>query len=189
MRKNIPLRDLKDVTAFTFGERYNHKHQLDPDGFLVCQNARPVDEPLAMVVANGEVFWDVDDDYIATAPLYGRPFIYTVFDCFTFMRDWFQRERGVEIPLFEYPSDWWHIGQNLYRDNAAAAGFQVIQPPLQVGDVIGIRQAAGVMNHTAVYVGDGNIAHHRGAQFSKIEPFRRAYLRDVVNYYRHEALA
>lgn len=139
----------------------------------------------AICYVDGKFYWVIDDDYYINAPLYERPFIHKVFDCYRFLKDYFSCELGIALPDHEYEDDWWVSGKNYYNDYAIDAGFNPVTPPLQKGDVILLSINSPVPNHAAVYVGEGNIAHHLGGARSKIEPFRRGLLPSVSGYYRH----
>jgi proteasome lid subunit RPN8/RPN11 len=108
-----------------------------------------------------------------SAPLVGRDFAHGVLDCYAIVRDWYARERSIELPNFPRRDGWWDAGENLYMDNLEAAGFERATGALQVGDVIlmHVRNPAdankqspdaipGVANHAAVYIGDGVMLHH-----------------------------
>jgi cell wall-associated NlpC family hydrolase len=157
------------------------------EGVPFYPDGRPDDTPVAIIAAEGRFFWEIDDTYAENPPLYDRPFIHTVFDCYQFMRDYYLQELDIALPQFDYQDEWWVAGSNLYLDNATATGFKPVNPPLRPGDVILFRIMSPVANHAAIYVGEGNIAHHLGGRRSCIEPFRRALIRDVMGYYRYEA--
>lgn len=111
------------------------------------------------------------------APLVGRTFQHGVLDCYTLIKDWYERERGVALPDFERHDGWWDDGKSqLYLDNFRIAGFEPATGPLQVGDVIlmQIRAKNDTPNHGAVYIGDGLILHH---------PYKKLSGRDVYGGY------
>lgn len=89
------------------------------------------------------------------APLVGRGFYHGVLDCYALIKDYYERELGIELPEPERPDDWWNNGGNLYMDNYAAAGFHRLPDgaPLQKGDVILMAVRSPVPNHGAVYMG------------------------------------
>lgn len=101
-------------------------------------------------------------------PLVGREFHYGVLDCFTLIRDWYQREWAITLPDFDHgPDGWWdkkhpnyRPGFSPYLDNFAAAGFDEIGGPIQTGDIILMQVKADEVNHAAVYLGDGVMLHH-----------------------------
>jgi proteasome lid subunit RPN8/RPN11 len=100
------------------------------------------------------------------APLVGRTFSHGVLDCYALIRDWYRQVRGIALPDFPRPDDWWNDGHSdLYTAGFTTAGFVMLGDgePLQKGDVIlmQIRSDNGVPNHGGVYIGDGLLLHHQ----------------------------
>lgn len=119
------------------------------------------------------------------APLVGRAFAHGVLDCYTLVRDWYRRERGIVLPDFERDDGWWLKGGDLYMQQFEAAGFERIDGPLQVGDGILMQILAPVANHAAVYIGDGQILQHLYGRLSSRDVyggFYRESTRAVVRY-------
>lgn len=117
-------------------------------------------------------------------PLEERPFVHGVLDCFTLIKDWYQRERGIELPDFERHDNWWDDGHSsLYMDHFKEAGFEEVgqYPELEVGDVIlmEIRAKNEVPNHAAVYLGNGQILQHLYGRLSGKAVYG-GYYRDVT---------
>lgn len=95
------------------------------------------------------------------APLYGRPFCYGVLDCYTLICDYYKERLGIELPWFESEYGWWLRGENLYEENFERAGFrQVDIRDIKLHDVVLMQIRADVINHAAVYVGDGKVMQH-----------------------------
>lgn len=99
------------------------------------------------------------------APLVGRTWAHGVLDCWALCRDWYARERGVQLPDPPRADGWWDDGvSDLYGNDAmVAAGFTKIDlKDIAAGDLIlmQIRSRNLVPNHAAVYLGDGLILHH-----------------------------
>jgi cell wall-associated NlpC family hydrolase len=187
MRKKINSQAVLNSQLKSFepiGKRFNSALMLDEDGFLFCEE-RPSDEPVAIVKSGNDVFWDIADDYLASGDLYGRPFIHGVFDCFTFLRDYYYQEFDIDIGDYSYEDDWWKLGKNYYLDNLNNLGLSICKPPLQEGDVILMNINSPVPNHAAIYIGDGMVAHHMGERESNIEKFRPAYLAFTTAYCRY----
>lgn len=94
------------------------------------------------------------------APLINREYIHGVLDCFSIVRDYYDRELGIEIDNFERQDKWWESASNsdLYIDNFAAQGFVQVDT-LQRHDVILCRvQPTEYVNHALVYLGnDGSL--------------------------------
>jgi proteasome lid subunit RPN8/RPN11 len=101
------------------------------------------------------------------APLVGRQWSHGVLDCYALVRDWHQLERGVVLPHFARFDEWWKRGENLYLENFAQAGFEVVDlEALQAGDCFLMQVLSPVPNHAAVYLGDGLILHHLQGRLS-----------------------
>jgi proteasome lid subunit RPN8/RPN11 len=102
------------------------------------------------------------------APLVGREFAHGVLDCYTLVRDWYRRERDVDLPDFERHDDWWHRGEDLYMRHYAEAGFRPLAEPeaMEAGDVIVMQVRAAEPNHAGVYLGDGRMLHHLHGRLS-----------------------
>jgi len=105
------------------------------------------------------------------APLIGRDFSHGVLDCYALIRDWYKQERGIQLPDFPRPDDWWNDGKSdLYTDGFKSAGFRLLgdDDVLLEGDMIlmQIRSGNGVPNHGGVYIGDGLILHHQYGRLS-----------------------
>lgn len=105
------------------------------------------------------------------APLVGRQWAHGVLDCWALVRDWFARERGVDLPDPPRADGWWDDGSSDLYGNAAmrGAGFvPVAAPEMAAGDVIlmQIRSGNQVPNHSAIYLGAGQILHHLHGRLS-----------------------
>lgn len=102
------------------------------------------------------------------APLVGREFAHGVLDCYSLVRDWYARERGVILPDFPRRDDWWTRGENLYMRYYAEAGFSPLERDerIEVGDVILMQIRAPDPNHAGVYIGDGRMLHHMHGRLS-----------------------
>jgi cell wall-associated NlpC family hydrolase len=92
-------------------------------------------------------------------------------DCWGLCRDWYARERGVDLPDPARRDGWWDDGStDLYGDDPMkAAGFEKIDlASIAAGDLIlmQIRSRNLVPNHAAIYLGDGLILHHLHGRLS-----------------------
>lgn len=88
------------------------------------------------------------------APLIGRPFFHGVLDCYTMIRDVYQREFGIELRDWEREDDWWNNGKDYYLDRFTDTGFRKLgqQETIQVGDVVVMQIHAPKANHSGVYL-------------------------------------
>jgi proteasome lid subunit RPN8/RPN11 len=134
------------------------------------------------------------------APLVGRPFYHGVLDCYTLVRDFYQREMGIALPDYEREDGWWDKGQDLYADNFDGAGFYPVDPQdLQQGDLIVMQVKSEKANHAGVYLADGilktephhhpvpgGILHHLHGRDSKRDPFGGFWRESARFYMRHK---
>lgn len=119
-------------------------------------------------------------------PYLERPYVHGIHDCFSIVRDWYQREWGLDVPDFPRQDQWWDKGANHYVDHFQEYGFQVIhnQEP-EIGDGFFIQIASPVPNHAAVYVGKGLILHHVQNRLSTKDPYGGSWQRHTTHHLRH----
>lgn len=153
--------------------------------------------PWGIVSTDGEralapFFWDANGE---PPPLLGRGFRHGVTDCYALIRDYYRLEHGLALPEFPRDWEWWHQGQDLYREGFASAGFrQVSASEARAGDMWFSQIRSPVPNHGGVLVGNGLALHHKTARLaadptrlSAREPIGR-WLSHITGWYRHEAL-
>lgn len=97
-----------------------------------------------------------------TAPLVGRPYVHGQQDCYTLIRDYYQRECGIILPDFERDDLWWTDANSpaLYADNFKAAGFvEIKKEDLRRHDVMLCYWGDTVhVNHALIYLeSDGQL--------------------------------
>lgn len=113
-------------------------------------------------------------DYIP--PLVGREFRHGPSgtddkgDCYALIKDWYLQECGVTLPEFPRANGWWETQPSMYLDNFQQAGFTVAKGEVQVGDVALMQINAPVINHAAVYIGDGLLLQHLTNRLSRRDP-------------------
>ncbi|WP_447650986.1 C40 family peptidase [Pseudomonas abietaniphila] len=126
------------------------------------------------------------------APLIGRPFRHGVLDCYSLVRDYYQRELGITLPEYDREDGWWNEGKDLYTDNFAAAGFVQVGPAdLHQGDLILMQVRSPVPNHAGIYLADGMLKtepdHHPVPGSILHHLYGRDSKRDVYGGYWTEA--
>lgn len=101
-------------------------------------------------------------------PLVGRQFVHGSVDCYSLIRDWYRIERGIDLPDFDRPDDWWLNGLDLYESGFPSAGFQALPDGSapRIGDVFLAQIRSPVPNHAGVYIGDGMVLHHLHGRLS-----------------------
>lgn len=98
------------------------------------------------------------------APLVGRSFHHGSLDCLGLVRDFYEREMGIELPNMDRADDWWNkpgTGE-MYLDNYEAWGFEAISGDPQFGDVVFMQYHSDRTNHAGVYLGDQGLKSQQG---------------------------
>ncbi len=105
-------------------------------------------------------FWWPDTE----RPYLGRPYRHGVTDCYTLVRDWYQRERGLSLPPVAYGWGWHESdpGLNLYSVWSRREGWTEVEPSVAMpGDLVMLSMSdAGVADHAGVLLEDGLLLHH-----------------------------
>lgn len=121
------------------------------------------------------------------APIVGRQWCHGVLDCYSLIRDWFKRERHLDLPDFDRFDEWWLRGENLYLDNFKAVGFDVIDPSVMTkGDCLLMQIGSPVPNHAALYTGDGQIVHHLQGRLSSRDVYGGYWQKVTTHTVRHK---
>ena len=90
------------------------------------------------------------------APLVGRNYIHGIQDCYSIVRDFYDRELGIKLIDFEREDAWWESKENksLYLDGFGEAGFIEVGD-IQYGDVLLCRVGRTEhVNHAVIWLGD-----------------------------------
>ncbi|AFX83912.1 putative phage cell-wall peptidase [uncultured Mediterranean phage MEDS5 group] len=121
-------------------------------------------------------------------PYIGREFVHGIVDCYSLVRDFFQREYGITLHDYHRRDDWWHNGQNMYVDNFEKEGFsRVPTEEMQRGDLLLVSMRSTVPNHAAIYLGDQQILHHVQGRLSSRDVLGGYYLKSCDRVIRHES--
>lgn len=121
------------------------------------------------------------------APLYGREFTHGSNDCYGFVRDWYLQEMGIDLGDAHREDEWWRKGQNLYLENYASRGMELVTDgTLQRGDVLLMQVLANVPNHAAIYLGDDVIGHHLYGRLSGRDVYGGYYKKHTTHVLRRK---
>jgi cell wall-associated NlpC family hydrolase len=196
--------DIENAGALVVGIYHSHPNGLATlsDGDVAdCEAQRlpyvvvgwPSDEErqAGKVCAPARVLWETYTPCGKQFPYEGRPFVHGSLDCYTLIRDWYERELGVLLPNFARPDNWWVKGENLYVDNIETTHFvRVRTDEMRHGDVLLFSvMNTPVPNHAAIYLGDGEILHHPPARMSCRAPYvcdQGYYGKHLWGAFRHE---
>ena len=111
---------------------------------------------LPWIITNGvDVALHKPDGY--QAPLIGREYHHGLMDCFTIVKDYYQRELGIVINDYPRNDVWWESADSkpLYLDNFKSEGFVEVDN-IKKHDVILCRLGRTEhVNHALIFIGDG----------------------------------
>lgn len=121
-----------------------------------------------------------------TKPLYGRDFLFGVYDCYTFVKDWYKQEMDIELSDYQRVDNFAKKGLEPYLENFESEGFlEVPISEMQRGDVLFLKLDSNRVSHAAVYVGNNLIGHHLTGKVSKTDVFGKFYRDRLVKVVRH----
>ena len=121
-------------------------------------------------------------------PYVGREFAHGTVDCYSLCRDWYKRERGLELSNYPRRDQWWENGENLYLDNFKKEGFHPIPvSELKKGDALLMQLSSPVPNHAAIYIGDQQVLHHVQGRLSSRDVYGGYYAKNTACALRHES--
>lgn len=138
------------------------------------------------------------------APLIGREYYHGTQDCYSLVRDYYQRELGIELPDFDRLDDWWEDenAEPLYQNNFAKVGFEIVHD-VQKHDVILCRVGrTHHINHALIFLGDGTlmsettppcvgdslVLHHPHGRLSVREIYGESWAKRTAMIVRHKDL-
>ncbi len=117
---------------------------------------------LPWIITNGiDVALHKPDGY--QAPLLGREYHHGLMDCYTLVKDYYQRELSITLNDYERTDAWWEDTKSkpLYVDNFKKEGFVEVDT-IQKHDLILCRLGRTAhINHALVFIGDGTLKSER----------------------------
>lgn len=131
------------------------------------------------------------------APLVGRNYIHGIQDCYSIVRDFYERELGITLIDFERQDLWWESKENksLYLDGFGEAGFVEVSD-MQYGDVLLCRVGRTEhVNHAVIWLGDQTELKSEqtepciGAALILHHPYGRKSVREVFGQQWQERVA
>lgn len=140
---------------------------------------------LPWIITNGhDVAIHKPDGY--QAPLLGREYHHGLMDCYSLVKDYYQRELGITLNDYERTDAWWEDAKSkpLYVDNFKKEGFVEVDT-IQKHDLILCRLGRTAhINHALVFIGDGTLKSERtedviGDCLVLHHPYNRQSLREI----------
>ena len=131
------------------------------------------------------------------APLVGRNYIHGIQDCYSIVRDFYERELGINLIDFEREDAWWEHkeSKSLYLDGFGEAGFIEVND-LQYGDVMLCRVGRTEhVNHAIIWLGDQTELKSEqteacvGSSIILHHPYGRKSVREVFGWQWQERVA
>lgn len=124
--------------------------------------------------------------------LYGRPWVWGLTDCFSFVNDWYKELKNIDLKKVERPSSLEEFLEDPLFDQKVKNFFEHLDfkplkdnATLQKGDVVSMRLMHHKPSHVAVFVGNGEIAHHSNNRLSCREAYSGYYLSCTEKRYRY----
>lgn len=130
----------------------------------------------------------VDDGY--EAPLYGRPYSFGVFDCFSLMRDYYHRNLQIDLPELPRTERIWESEKD-YMAHQAEEHFGFVRmpdgtPPI-MGDLFFIQTGNKGADHIGIYLGGDRILHQMRSRLSRSDIYGGSYWQEhTVSHWRHK---
>lgn len=129
--------------------------------------------------------------------LLGRPFKMGEYDCYRILMDVYKDNLNIQLTDYVRPTDWWLTdGLDFYKQHYPAEGFRALNDftvsDLRPFDVLLIaipdprNMKKVVTNHCAIYLGDGQILHHRMGYLSCVEEYRGTLRNLTTHVIRHK---
>lgn len=184
-------------------QAYVHSH---PDGTTAPSQPDRVQmnlHGLPWIITNGhDVEIHKPDGY--QAPLLGREYHHGLMDCYTLVKDYYQRELGIFLNDYKRKDEWWadESSESLYVDNFKKEGFVEVDT-IQEHDLILCRLGRTEhINHALVFIGDGKlkseptepvigdclVLHHPYGRDSIREIYGESWQRRAAIIIRHKSL-
>lgn len=152
----INPRDIVKASAMGSIQAYVHSH---PDGSTeptIPDRVEMGRQSLPWIITNG-VEVDIHKAKPFSAPLLGRDYYHGLLDCYTLVKDYYQRELGITLNDYRRDDAWWENAKNkpLYLDNFQNEGFVEVDA-IQKHDLILCRLGRTEhVNHALIFIGDG----------------------------------
>lgn len=124
-------------------------------------------------------------------PYVGRPYVPGIFDCWTLVLDYYQREFGIQIVGGPYTLEDGTPGYTQFTTRFEETGLVVVNDgDYRKGDVIFIDtgRTPDMPDHSAVYVGDDMILHHCWGRLSRIDVYGGYWQKHTAMHCRHREL-
>ena len=119
--------------------------------------------------------------------LCGRPWVWGITDCWSLVRDWYKKEKNIDLVDYERsitPEEF--LENPLFEKYAKNTGFRELanDEALKKGDVLLMSILHPTLNHVAIFLGD-MVLHHLADRLSCKEPYSEWLLKCTGKRYRY----
>jgi len=185
--KNFLISNLDKQNAEKINKiKYFYHSHLDDSDFSLLDKV--VAEKHNIICIKYNIPSDNFDFYYAngfSAPLIGREYCFGYFDCFSLIRDYYDKE--LNIKLTDFPTrENEHFQENL--DNWINNNNFEYTNELQKYCLLGIKNMDNFFIHCAVYIGDNKIIHQPEYELSKIEHYSNKFKKRTICILKHKLL-
>ena len=202
-RKYLPCRNIAEGTEHFAIDPEDYMHAEDRGQIVAIVHSHPnmTPEPSKADLASCEdtglpwiiLSWpsNVFKEFTPTgfrAPLVGREYNHGAVDCYSIVRDYYRDALSLELPNYYRTDEWWLKGQNLYEEHFKENGFIEVNDEIQVHDTFLMKLCSPVINHAAIYVGDGMILQHCQHLLSSKDMYGGFWQKMTVKRVRHRSL-
>lgn len=129
--------------------------------------------------------------------LLGKKFLMGKDDCYSMLMRMYKDNLNIELTNYARADDWWlYDDVDHYVEKYKREGFYLIDEPnledLRPFDVFLIaipdprKMDKTVTNHCAIYLGDGEVIHHRYGTLSNVVPYRTVLRNLTTHVIRHK---
>lgn len=154
-----------------FDPRFHPREHGPSEADMVAQMTMEIPWSL-VVVYNGEASEPILWGHGIQEPILGRPYVSGVSDCYTLLEDYW-RPRGLVLPETPRNFLWWTdpAATSPFDRLKAEFGFRSVDfADVNPGDVLLVSIRSAVVNHVAIYLGDGVVLHHLAGSVSRVDP-------------------
>tara|TARA_B100000287_G_C20632714_1_gene780472 strand:- start:858 stop:1571 length:714 start_codon:yes stop_codon:yes gene_type:complete len=175
--------DKGEITAIIHSHPVTN-HAPSPADLVACEKSG-----LPWHVINPQTeLWGYCEPSGYELPYVGRPFFYGVIDCYSLIRDFYEREFNIALTDYDRKDRWWERGESMYLDHFKDEGFNEIPiEDIEYGCVILMHLEANVPNHGGIYINDNMVLHHVQDRLSSRDLYGGYYQKNTAKILKHES--
>ncbi len=121
------------------------------------------------------------------APFFGREWVWGITDCWSLVRDWYEKEKNIVLRDWQRPTTPEEfLADPMFERCAWRTGFRKLRPDenLETGDLLFMSILGKGLNHVAIFY-NGEVIHHLADRLSCKEPYSEWLLKCTGGRYRY----